>query len=70
MERTTEKVETYLEGIYNTVIVKDIEDRQAHRESDPDKRKINDIALLKTIARYLSSVIGSRVSIRRPGDDW
>ncbi|MGN0243635.1 MAG: hypothetical protein ACI4CT_06185, partial [Lachnospiraceae bacterium] len=24
-----EKVETYLEGIYNTVIVKDIEDRQA-----------------------------------------
>ncbi len=64
MERTTEKVETYLEGIYNTVIVKDIEDRQARRENDPDKRKINDIALLKTIARYLSSVIGSPVSIR------
>ena len=26
MERTSEKVDTYLEGIYNTVIVKDIED--------------------------------------------
>lgn len=64
MERTTEKVETYLEGIYNTVIVKDIEDRQARKESSPDKRKINDITLLKTIARYLSSVVGSPVSIR------
>ena len=64
MERTAEKVETYLEGIYNTVIVKDIEDRQSRRESDPNKRKVNDITLLKTIARYLSSVIGSPVSIR------
>lgn len=27
MERNSEKVDTYLEGIYNTVIVKDIEDR-------------------------------------------
>ena len=64
MSRTAEKVETYLEGIYNTVIVKDIEDRQALKESSPDKRRITDIALLKTIARYLSSVVGSPVSIR------
>lgn len=64
MERTAEKAEVYLEGIYNTVIVKDIEDRQARKESNPDKRKVNDITLLKTIARYLSSVIGSPVSIR------
>ena len=64
MERTAEKVDTYLEGIYNTVIVKDIEDRQSRRESAPDKRKITDITLLKTIAKYLSSVIGSPVSIR------
>ena len=28
MDRTEEKVDTYLEGIYNTVIVRDIEDRQ------------------------------------------
>ncbi len=34
MERTAEKVDTYLEGIYNTVIVRDIEDRQA----SPDDR--------------------------------
>ena len=64
MNRTDEKVSTYLEGIYNTVIVKDIEDRQARKESDPSKRKITDIALLKTIAKYLASVVGNPVSVR------
>ena len=64
MDRTAEKVETYLEGIYNTVVVKDIEDRQARKESEPSKRKITDIALLKSIAKYLASVVGSPVSIR------
>ena len=63
MDRTDDKVDTYLEGIYNTVIVKDIEDRQKRQESNSDKRKINDIPLLKTIAKYLSSVIGSPVSL-------
>nr|WP_270260284.1 ATP-binding protein [Ruminococcus bromii] len=64
MDRTDDKVDTYLEGIYNTVIVKDIEDRQKRQESNSDKRKINDIPLLKTITKYLSSVIGSPVSLR------
>lgn len=64
MDRTQEKVEIYLEGIYNTVIVKDIEDRQARKEKNPDKRKITDILLLKTIARYLASIVGNPVSIR------
>nr|WP_295243165.1 ATP-binding protein [Ruminococcus sp.] len=64
MDRTDDKVDTYLEGIYNTVIVKDIEDRQKRQETNSDKRKINDIPLLKTIAKYLSSVIGSPVSLR------
>ncbi len=64
MDRTDYKVDTYLEGIYNTVIVKDIEDRQKRQESNSDKRKINDIPLLKTITKYLSSVIGSPVSLR------
>ncbi len=68
MDRTSEKVETYLEGIYNTVIVKDIEDRHRRRENDPDKRKVTDIALLKTIAKYLASVVGSPVSIRSIAD--
>lgn len=68
MDRTDEKVDAYLEGIYNTVIVKDIEDRQSRKESDPDKRKVTDITLLKTIARYLASVIGSQVSVKSVAD--
>lgn len=64
MVRTAEKVDTYLEGIYNTVIVRDIEDRQSRKEADPARRKITDIALLKTIAKYLASVAGSPVSVR------
>ena len=64
MDRTDEKVEIYLEGIYNTVIVRDIEDRQARKEMNCGKRKITDITLLKTIARYLASVIGSPISIK------
>ena len=64
MKRTPEKASIYLEGIYNTVIVRDIEDRQNRRENDPNKRKITDIALLKTVARYLASVIGSPVSVK------
>lgn len=64
MNRTEEKVNQYLEGIYNTVIVKDIEERQARKENEVGKRKITDIALLKTIARYLASVIGSPVSVK------
>lgn len=68
MSKTEEKVNTYIEGIYNTVVVKDIEDRQKRRETDPDKRKINDIALHKTIAKYLSSVVGSLVSVKSVTD--
>ena len=68
MNRTDEKVDQYLEGIYNTVIVKDIEERQARKEKDAGKRKITDIALLKTIARYLASVVGSPVSMKSVTD--
>lgn len=68
MENTVEKVDTYLEGIYNTVVVKDIEDRQLRKHSDPNKRKITDITLLKTIARYLASVVGSPVSVKSVSD--
>lgn len=68
MEKTNEKVSTYLEGIYNTVILKDIEDRQMRREQDPAKRKITDIVLLKSIARFLSSTIGSPISVRSVTD--
>lgn len=64
MDKTNEKLDMYLEGIYNTVIVRDIEERQSRKEEDIKKRKITDIALLKAIARYLASVVGSPVSIK------
>ena len=68
MKQTREMADVYLEGIYNTVIVKDIEERQRRRENDPNKRKITDIVLLKTIAEYLASVIGSPISIKKITD--
>jgi len=64
MNKTKEKVDEYLEGIYNTVIVNDIEDRQNRKESDTTKRKVTDITLLKSISKYLASVIGSPISVR------
>lgn len=64
MEKDIDKAYTYLEGIYNTVIVKDIEDRINLQITDSDKRKIYDISLLKLIAKYLASVVGSSVSVR------
>ncbi|MFI3177526.1 MAG: ATP-binding protein [Eubacteriales bacterium] len=68
MNKTTEKITTYLEGIYNTVIIKDIEARGARKESDPSKRKIKDILLLKLIAKFLSSVVGSPISVKSVTD--
>ncbi len=68
MDKTPDKADTYLEGIYNTVIVRDIEDRQARRETDPAKRKVTDIALLKSIARFLAGSVGSPISIKSVSD--
>ena len=68
MDRTKEKIDMYLEGIYNTVIVKDIEERQNRKEKDPNKRKVSDISLLKNISKFLASSIGSPVSIKRIAD--
>ena len=68
MDKTDEKADMYLEGIYNTVIVRDIEERQSRPKGNSSKRKINDISLLKTIAKYLSSVVGSPVSVKSVTD--
>ena len=64
----TEKVDMYLEGIYNTIIVKDIEERQKRKERDPNKRKVNDITLLKNISKFLASSVGSPVSMKSIAD--
>ena len=64
MKDAPDKIDTYLEGIHNTVIIKDIEDRQNRQSESSGRRKVTDIVLLKTIAKYLASVLGSPVSIR------
>jgi predicted AAA+ superfamily ATPase len=48
----------YLEGIYNTVLIKDVMTR----------KKLNDSALLKSIAAFLASNIGSPVSAKKIAD--
>lgn len=63
LDKPGEKADTYLEGIYNTIIVKDIEARQ-HRKSDANERKVTDITLLKNIARFLANSVGNPVSVK------
>lgn len=64
LKNTTEQADIYLEGIYNTIIVKDIELRQQRREKDPNKRRVNNITLLKNISKFLANSIGSPISIK------
>ena len=64
MDHVSEKADIYLEGIYNTIIIKDIELRQQRKERNPNKRKVNDTALLRNISKFLANSIGSPVSIK------
>ena len=66
MDRNKEKIDTYLEGIYNTIIIKDIEERQIRRETE--KRKVTDLSLLKNISRFLSGSVGNLISIKSVSD--
>lgn len=67
LNNTSEKADTYLEGIYNTIIIKDIEERQKRKNED-GKRNVNDIALLKNIARFLASSVGNPISMKKIAD--
>jgi len=64
MIKDDDRLDMYFEGIYNTIILKDIEERQKRRESDPNKRKITDILLLKNISRFLAGSVGSPIAIK------
>ena len=57
-EKSTNVVNPYIEGIYNTILIKDI----AKREN------ITDIALLESIIKVLVSSIGSPISIKKISD--
>lgn len=68
MDNSKEKSDMYLEGIYNTIIIKDIEERQKRRENDPNKRKITDLSLLRNIAKFLAGSVGSPISVKSISD--
>ena len=66
MDRNKEKIDTYLEGIYNTIIIKDIEERQVRKGTE--RRKVTDLSLLKNISRFLSGSVGNLISIKSVSD--
>lgn len=53
-----ESVRQYLEGIYNTILVKDVANRE----------KISDLTILESIVRTLASSIGSPISTKKIAD--
>lgn len=59
LKNPEDKIDQYLEGIYNTIIIKDVADRRGVNEN-----KSVDVVLLKTITKYLADVIGNPVSIK------
>ena len=65
MALNDEQLNMYLEGIYNTVIIKDIEERENRKNVDSNKRKISNVVLLKSIAKYLASTVGSVISVKK-----
>ena len=62
------KADEYLESIYDTIVVKDIEERQNRRLINSNSRKVTDIALLKNISKFLASSIGNPISIKSIAD--
>ena len=64
IDDNNENVNMYIEGIYNTVLIKDIEERLNRKQRKNNNSSLTDVALLKSISKYLSSVVGSPISIR------
>jgi predicted AAA+ superfamily ATPase len=58
LPRTDSAVTPYLEGIYNTILVKDVAKREG----------ITDIAVLESIAKFLTDNIGNPVSTKKISD--
>jgi Predicted ATPase (AAA+ superfamily) len=58
LQNDNEAIREYIEGIYNTILVKDV----ARRDG------INDIAVLESIVKFLASNIGSPVSVKKISD--
>lgn len=64
LDMKEDQIHMYMEGIYNTVLLKDIEERLNRKQLDSSIAKTTDVTLLKSLSKYLSSVIGSPISIK------
>ncbi|QHI73635.1 ATP-binding protein [Aminipila terrae] len=58
MEQNDETVRSYIDGIYNTILIKDVAKREG----------ITDIVLLENIVKTIASSIGSPISIKKISD--
>jgi predicted AAA+ superfamily ATPase len=58
LEKKDSIIRTYLDGIYNTILIKDVAKREG----------INDITVLESVVKFLCSNIGSPVSIKKISD--
>lgn len=58
LENDEKIIHQYIEGIYNTILIKDVATRE----------KINDISLLENILKTVASIIGSPISTKKISD--
>jgi predicted AAA+ superfamily ATPase len=58
LKKDAGRIKNYLEGIYNTILIKDVASRE----------HINDIPVLESIIRFLCSSVGSPVSAKKISD--
>jgi predicted AAA+ superfamily ATPase len=79
LPRTDNAVTPYIEGVYNTILVKDVAKREGsllrvstrgHPECEQKAlfKGITDIAVLESIAKFLADNIGSPVSAKKISD--
>lgn len=64
IDDSTEQLTMSIEGIYHTVLLKDIEERINRKQTANRNSSFTDVALLKAISSYLASVVGSPTSMR------
>ena len=58
LERNDHIIRTYLDGVYNTILIKDVAQREG----------ITDISVLESVVKFLCSSIGSPVSTKKISD--
>ena len=63
--RDREKAYQYLDGIFNTIIVKDVEER---KNREYGKNRASDVSVLRAVTKYLADVVGSLISIKGISD--